>query len=331
MAQTLFDNGFVLASTAPDAPDFFLIPGPNQVAVIWRPSATETTGDPSFGLASQPTGTGGEPNVMYDPNYRRFDVEGYRIYRGRVDTPSQLQLIAQFDYANTVMADWRGQVNPVADCAPELGINTATGGDIGFGCRVPFDSVIPGVAPSVSDTIPLVGPVVQVRLAPEGRQRLATGTVLFIQLDTAINGTAAGCLAGRRSQWGAVHVARYRSAVRVRGPWRPKRSAVFLCGDGVRHQLDSVGTVEPRVGETDKVGHAGQLGVEPAASGTVQVTLAGRGLTLDTAGAFPTLDPETGRFDGPFPPANGVCTWPGGSGADAAARLAFRLRVAHAG
>ena len=194
VAQTLFDNGFLLPSTAPDAPDFFLIPGPNQVAVIWRPSATEATGDPSFGLASQPIGTGGAPNVMYDPNYRRFDVEGYRIYRGRVDTPSQLQLIAQFDYANTVMADWRGQVNPVGGCAPELGINTATGGDIGSGCRVPFDSVIPGVAPSVSDTIPLVGPVVQVRLAPEGRQRLATGTALFIQLDTAINGAAAGCL-----------------------------------------------------------------------------------------------------------------------------------------
>ena len=129
VAQTLFDNGFVLASTAPDAPDFFLIPGANQVAVLWRPSATETTGDPSFPLASTTTGIGGKPNALYDPNYRQFDVEGYRIYRGRVDTPSQLKLIAQFDYAGTVMADWRGQVNPVPDCAPELGIDKVTGAE----------------------------------------------------------------------------------------------------------------------------------------------------------------------------------------------------------
>ena len=26
-------------------------------------------------------------NPQYDPNYRQFDVEGYRVYRGRVDSP----------------------------------------------------------------------------------------------------------------------------------------------------------------------------------------------------------------------------------------------------
>ena len=40
-------------------------------------------------------------NPLYDPNYRQFDVEGYRIYRGRVDAPNALSLIAQFDYAGT--------------------------------------------------------------------------------------------------------------------------------------------------------------------------------------------------------------------------------------
>jgi hypothetical protein len=38
-------------------------------------------------------------------------------------------------------------------------------------------------------------------------------------------------------------------------------------------------------------------------SGTVQVTLLGRGVKLDTASTLPVLDPTTGRFGGPFPPA----------------------------
>ena len=95
--------------------------------MLWRPSRPRPRATRPSGSPATTTGIGGTPNPLYDPNYRQFDVEGYRIYRGRVDTPSQLQLIAQFDYAGTVMADWRGQVNPVAGCAPELGINTVTG------------------------------------------------------------------------------------------------------------------------------------------------------------------------------------------------------------
>ena len=46
-----------------------------------------TQGDPYYVVASDP-GSPVEPNVLYDPNYRNFDVEGYRIYRGRVDAPN---------------------------------------------------------------------------------------------------------------------------------------------------------------------------------------------------------------------------------------------------
>ena len=127
-------------------------------------------------------------------------MEGYRVYRGRVDTPSQLRLVAQFDYAGTAMLDWRGQLNPTPACAPELGINSVTvvGGDTAFGCPVPFDSVQLGVAATVSDTIPLVGQLVQVKLAPEGRQALATGTAIMIQPDTAVTGAQSGCVAAAR-------------------------------------------------------------------------------------------------------------------------------------
>ena len=132
-AQTVFDNKFLLPF-APDRPDFFLVPGNNQVTVLWNRSATETTPDPFFAIASQPpaidplTGTP-VANALYDPNFRGLDVEGYRIYRGRVDNPSELQLIAQFDYApdasgQGIFTDFRGDVNPIPGCAPELGVQT---------------------------------------------------------------------------------------------------------------------------------------------------------------------------------------------------------------
>ena len=107
----MFNNGFLLPF-APESPEFFLIPGDNQVTVLWRPSASETSGDPFFAVASSLLTPEGAPNILYDPNYRQLDVEGYRIYRGRVDSPNSLSLVAQFDYAGTFMNDFTGQINP---------------------------------------------------------------------------------------------------------------------------------------------------------------------------------------------------------------------------
>ena len=117
VAQAVFDAKFLLPF-APNAPQFFLIPGDNQVTVVWQKSTTEdpvTGGDPYFAIASDPT------SALYDPDFRKFDVEGYRIYRGR--TAGNLALIAQFDYAGTQMIDYTGQFY-FANCAPELGVQT---------------------------------------------------------------------------------------------------------------------------------------------------------------------------------------------------------------
>ena len=121
-AQVIFDNGFLLPF-APTTPNFYLIPGNNQVTVVWQPIASpRSQGDPYFAVASDP-GTPAEPNLLYDPNYRQYDVEGYRIYRGRVNNSGALTLVAQFDYAGTQMNDFTGQINPVSTCAPELGVD----------------------------------------------------------------------------------------------------------------------------------------------------------------------------------------------------------------
>ena len=190
VAQEVFNNRFLLPF-APAAPEFFLVPGDGQVTILWRPSSTEDTGDAFFSIASSPTRTDEAgniiPNPLYDPNYREDDVEGYRIYRGRVDTPTQLELVAQFDKAGTFITDFKGTVNPIAGCAPELGIGTGNT-PVDTLCPVPFSVPAPGQPFVESFSHPLSGEIVQVFV--RDRVRLADGTALVTQADTALTGGA---------------------------------------------------------------------------------------------------------------------------------------------
>ena len=185
VAQEVFRNRFLLPF-APEVPNFFLLPGSNQVTVLWQPSPSETTGDPFFAVSSQPLTPEGAINPLFDPNYRENDVEGYRVYRGRVDSPQSLQLLAQFDYAGTLIKDFGGQVNPTSGCAPELTPQILTD------CLAPFEVRVPGVAPTVSVDVALSGPVVQV--ATPNRAALATGDAIVLKADTAVTGAASACL-----------------------------------------------------------------------------------------------------------------------------------------
>ena len=168
VAQTVFDKGFLLPS-APEAPDFYVVPGDNQVTVVWSKSRTESIGDPFFAIASNAA------SALYDPNFRHFDVEGYRIYRGR--TSSSLQLVAQFDYGGDtdIITDYTGAFDYGTACAPELGVQT--------GCPVTFDAnpVVP-TSPHVDH--PLAGDVIQV--PPGGRVKLADNSILTLRADTAV-------------------------------------------------------------------------------------------------------------------------------------------------
>ena len=176
VAQAVFDNKFLLPF-APDAPDFFLVPGDNQVTVVWQKSASEATGDPFFVVASNSS------SPLYDPNFRQFDVEGYRIYRGR--TSSSLQLVAQFDYAGTSFVDYTGQINygdrngnGKSECAPELGLrDTLPLGD----CPVRFDSIAPFTHPW---SVALAGTIVQVKVGD--RVLLKNGGTINLKADTAV-------------------------------------------------------------------------------------------------------------------------------------------------
>jgi hypothetical protein len=275
--------------------------------VLWRPSASERTGDLFFTTATAPTvtspGQAPMPNPQYDPNYRQYDVEGYRVYRGRVDNPTKLQLVAQFDYRGTVFRDYTGQVNPVPECAPELGINkvAVVHGDTTLGCPVPFDSPAPGAVPTVFTDVPLVGDVIQVKRGD--RIALASGDALVVRADTAITGNGSGCL-----QSGSAEQCRLRD---TGVPFTFVDREVLNNGryfySVTAFDLNSVSSVPSSLESPRRTESA--VPTTPASnfrnSAIVKASLAGRGTTLDTAVAVPSLDPKTGRFSGPFPPANG--------------------------
>jgi len=283
VAQAVFNNGFLLPF-APDAPDFFLIPGDNQVTVLWKPSASEQTGDPFFAIASQPLDNGA-PNPLFDPNYRQFDVEGYRVYRGRVDSPNSLSLVAQFDYAGTLMKDFTGQINPIPGCAPELAITTT--------CPVPFDVPTPGVAPTVSVDIPLAGPIIQVRRGD--RTALATGEAIILKADTALGGNKSGFPDLRDTGVPFIFVDHgVRSNLRYFYSVTAFDINSFQSGPS---SIESPRNTKPIV----PVAPASNL----QSAATLTATVEGRGVTLPTTGG-PTIDPATGEFSGKEPAADGA-------------------------
>ena len=304
-AQAVFDGKFLLPF-APERPDFFLVPGNNQISVLWQPSPTESTDnpDPFFAVASQPT-IDGVANPLYDPNFRSNDVEGYRVYRGRVDNPAELQLLAQFDYVpdpatgKGIFVDYRGLMNPVPGCAPELTPAVLTTCDPAIlPPPAPGTPFTPGAAASID----LTGTITQV--LPGNRVLLASGDaqVLPGQLDTAFADVAQG----RVAQGASFTLS--------------NNGVPFVFVDhGVRNSLRYFYTVTafdvnslvsgPSSLESARVTKA--VTPTPAVSNdtTAVATEEGifaRDVLLSQAGSLPTIDPANGTFSGPFPPANGA-------------------------
>jgi hypothetical protein len=286
VAQAVYDNKFLLPF-APDAPSFFLIPGNNQVTVVWQKSKSEdpaTGGDPFFAIASDPT------SVLYDPNFRKFDVEGYRIYRGR--TTGNLALIAQFDYAGTSITDFTGSFAYTEDldgdgkseCAPELGIQDD--------CPVTF-ATAPPYTTSVDH--PLAGNVIQIPAG--GRVALADSSVLILQADTAVTGGATGF---PELSDNGVNFAFQDNGVRNSFTYFYAVTAFDVnslkSGPTSIESARITKPVTPRAPSSQVV--AGQLSA---------LKLVGQdGVELNADAPLPTLDATTGEFSGPAPPTNGV-------------------------
>ncbi|MFN8650788.1 MAG: hypothetical protein U0133_02650 [Gemmatimonadales bacterium] len=298
VAQGVFDAKFLLPF-APENPDFFLIPGDNQVTVIWRPSNTEQSGDPFFALSSQARTTDSDGNivnnVLYNPNYRQFDVEGYRVYRGRVDAPNELTLLAQFDYAGTTIRDYTGTVNPGVNCAPELSVTT--------GCAGLQPNNRNGTTLTTFIEHDLVGDVIQVRAGPE-RVKLDNGRVLATVADTAVTGLGRSGSCGPKSSCPALANTGVPFVYVDRTPRNNFRYFYSVVAFDVNAVESGPSSLEsPRNTRQVTPVHAASNLV---AEGSLSQGTSGRGLRLDSLNVpEPTIDPASGRFSGPFPAANG--------------------------
>ncbi|MBM3315976.1 hypothetical protein FJY71_09130, partial [candidate division WOR-3 bacterium] len=87
-AQFVYDAGWVLAGP-PAMPNVTLVPGDNQARIVWDDVA-ERRPDPYWErVASNPE------NPAWDPMYRRYDFQGYAVYRS--DDAEHWRRLAGFD------------------------------------------------------------------------------------------------------------------------------------------------------------------------------------------------------------------------------------------
>lgn len=307
VAQTVFDNKFLLPQ-APNTPDFFLVPGDNQVTVVWRKTTSEATGDLFYSVASKPKvtvdpdGPGPLPpvtinNLLFDPNYRKFDVEGYRVYRGRVDNPTSLTMLAQFDYSGTTMNDYLGTVNPVADCAPEL--RDAAGDPIiGAGCGNISDTAVAGTFPADSNVYEIKSPFIQVKLG--FRKALANGEALVISADTAVTGLESGKSAFELKDTGVPFT--YVDGT-AKNNLRYFYSVTAFDVNSIQSGPSSLES--PRSTKAAVPVHAAPNYL--TSGGVTSISHIGRGLNTDSMHpSTPTIDAATGVFSGPARPATGA-------------------------
>ncbi|HKR56873.1 MAG TPA: hypothetical protein VJS20_11270, partial [Gemmatimonadales bacterium] len=276
VAQAFFNAKFA-APQPPAGPSFFLVPGDHSVTVVWQKSASETSGNPYFPIASDPT------TALYDPNFRQFDVEGYRIYRGL--SPNALRLVAQFDYTGTEMDDYIGDFDYGTQCAPELGVFA--------GCPAAFTGT---PSPNIHTQNPLVGNVVQIPLG--GRTASRNGALSIVAADTAVTGGASGFPRLRDT---GVSFSYVDLSPTVQNSFQYYYSVTAFTVNSVRSGPSSmesprvVKAVTPRTGATFPAGVIG-----------TPYLLSAAGVTLN--GAAPTLNATTGEFSGPAAPTQGLST-----------------------
>lgn len=290
VAQTVFDNHFLLPFS-PERPEFFLIPGDGKVTVLWKPSASEATGDAYYTVAGSatvttPTGTG--PNSLYDPNYRQYDVEGYRLYRGRTDAPNSLKLVQQWDYSGTEFSDYGGNVlagDQGANCAPELGVLTQ--------CEANYTKITPGVTSTVHHDFDLGGGFAQVKYGD--RAKLANGDIVLLKVDTAITGGGSGLPALSNNGVPFVYTDRDVS------------NNVTYFYTLTAFDVNSVNSA-PSSLESGKVTKPVTVGASASnytsTGGLTVLGVFGRNGAL-TDKTAPTIDPATGKFSKKALPANG--------------------------
>jgi hypothetical protein len=89
IAQSIYDIGFILPRP-PTHPNVRVIPDDQKVYLVWD-NVAEQSADPYFQFTSDPT------SPLYDPLYREYDFEGYKLYRSSSGLPGTFELLGSWD------------------------------------------------------------------------------------------------------------------------------------------------------------------------------------------------------------------------------------------
>jgi hypothetical protein len=80
----------------PPSPGLTLIPGDRKITLVWD-NSSEISPDPWFPLVgTDPT------SPLYDPYYRQYDFEGYRVWKSLTGRAGTWELLAECDLANDI-------------------------------------------------------------------------------------------------------------------------------------------------------------------------------------------------------------------------------------
>ena len=93
IAQGIFDNNFLLPKP-PVAPEVTVRPGDRKAFITWNETA-ETTADEFYSITSDPNSS------LYDPTFREYDFEGYRVWRSETGRATDWEMIAEYDVSSS--------------------------------------------------------------------------------------------------------------------------------------------------------------------------------------------------------------------------------------
>lgn len=125
--QYIYNMNWLLPGPPPP-PTLTCIPGDAKVTLIWD-NVSETTPDPYYDVVSK-------PGANYDPYYKKYDFEGYRVWRSLTGETGSWKLLASFDLANGITFTDTSVPESIALSATDVGLtHSYTDTDVrnGFG------------------------------------------------------------------------------------------------------------------------------------------------------------------------------------------------------
>ncbi|MEO0094421.1 MAG: hypothetical protein ABIL15_00130 [candidate division WOR-3 bacterium] len=112
--QFIYDMNWLLPGPPPP-PKLTCVPGDNKITLIWD-NSPESAPDPYYDVVGNPS----SPN--YDPFYKKYDFEGYRIWKSQTGKTGTWGLLASYDLTNGITFKDTTMPDSIALEAKESGI-----------------------------------------------------------------------------------------------------------------------------------------------------------------------------------------------------------------